>query len=213
MHMPRIARGVVLLVLVLFSSGCASVRRAYMAHVRENTTFGQIFLKPAYDAKQREAAIAEWQSRWDAMEGEMRIKYADYDHIVYGVFEPALASSELLKREFRDRGADPVAAYDLGRRLVIEGQLGIASSGSVGTATREQVRSGASHGQSPGDTIQPNAYGPGVHSNQYGQPVRLVPDAGAVPGELLRVKPDAYGSGVHMDQYGRPVREVPAFGN
>ena len=55
--------------------------------------------------------------------------------------------------------------------------------------------------------IKPNAYGPGVHQNRYGQPVRLVPDFGGVPGEQLQIKTDAYGPGVHMDQYGRPVRE------
>lgn len=61
-------------------------------------------------------------------------------------------------------------------------------------------------------TIKPDAYGLGVHSNQFGQPIKLVPDFGGVPGERLRIKPNAYGPGVHMDQYGRPVREKPAFG-
>jgi hypothetical protein len=54
-----------------------------------------------------------------------------------------------------------------------------------------------------------NAYGQGVHMNQYGQPVILKPDFGGVPGEQLQIKTNAYGLGVHMDQYGRPVREYP----
>ncbi len=55
--------------------------------------------------------------------------------------------------------------------------------------------------------LRANAYGPGIHMNQYGQPVTLKPDWGGVPGEQLRIKQNAYGPGVHMDQYGRPVRE------
>ena len=67
----------------------------------------------------------------------------------------------------------------------------------------------------PGDannSLKPNAYGLGIHMNRYGQPVKLAPKWGAVPGEVLRIKPDAYGPGVHSDQYGRPVHERPAFG-
>jgi hypothetical protein len=60
-----------------------------------------------------------------------------------------------------------------------------------------------------GSSLQMDAYGPGVHMNQYGQPVRLRPDFGGVSGEYLQIKPNAYGPGVHMDQYGRPVREYP----
>jgi hypothetical protein len=56
--------------------------------------------------------------------------------------------------------------------------------------------------------LVPDAYGPGVHMNRYGQPVQLKPDFGGVPGEMLKIKPDAYGPGIHMDQYGRPVRET-----
>ena len=54
-----------------------------------------------------------------------------------------------------------------------------------------------------------NAYGLGIHSNKYGQPVILRPDGGGVYGEILQIKEDAYGLGVHSDQYGRPVREYP----
>ncbi|WP_159918359.1 hypothetical protein [Pantoea sp. 18069] len=56
--------------------------------------------------------------------------------------------------------------------------------------------------------FKPNAFGPGVHMNQYGQAVTLQAPGGA-QGEMLQIKPNAYGPGVHMDQYGRPVRERP----
>ena len=55
--------------------------------------------------------------------------------------------------------------------------------------------------------LQVDAYGLGVHMNQYGQPVTVKPDFGGVPGEQLQIKENAYGPGIHMDQYGRPVRE------
>lgn len=58
-------------------------------------------------------------------------------------------------------------------------------------------------------TIEQNAYGAGLHMDQYGRPTRLSPDFGAVNGEILKIKPNAYGPGIHMDQYGRPVREYP----
>jgi len=58
--------------------------------------------------------------------------------------------------------------------------------------------------------LTPNAYGPGVHMDEYGRPVKLYTPNG-VPGEQVQIKPNAYGPGVHMDQYGRPVYSVPAF--
>lgn len=61
--------------------------------------------------------------------------------------------------------------------------------------------------QQPSQPLRPNAYRPGIHQNQYGQPVTLEPRSGGVPGEKLTIQPNTYGSGVHMDQYGRPVRE------
>ncbi len=83
---------------------------------------------------------------------------------------------------------------------------------SVGVALRQQTiketYSPVSLG-GPSNSLQIDAYGLGVHMNRYGQAVRLRPDFGAVPGELLQITPDAYGLGVHMDQYGRPVREYP----
>lgn len=61
--------------------------------------------------------------------------------------------------------------------------------------------------------IKTDAYGYGVNSNQYGQPVKYAPayDGSFSPGEQLTVKPDAYGMGMGMDQYGRPVKTVPAY--
>ena len=60
---------------------------------------------------------------------------------------------------------------------------------------------------SPG--LKMDAYGLGIHQNQYGRPVTLRPDFGYVEGEQLKIKENGYGLGVHMDQYGRPVREKP----
>ncbi len=74
-------------------------------------------------------------------------------------------------------------------------------SGLAGLGSIEQNTSSSS------TSLTPNAYGPGIHMNQYGQPVTLRPDFGGVPGEQLQIKENAYGLGVHMDQYGRPVRE------
>ena len=59
------------------------------------------------------------------------------------------------------------------------------------------------------NSLKMNTYGPDIHQNQYGQPVKLRPDFGYVTGEQLQIKQNAYGLGVHMDQYGRPVREKP----
>ena len=55
--------------------------------------------------------------------------------------------------------------------------------------------------------IVPDAYGPSIHMNEYGQAITLTPQGRGVPGEHLKIKPNAYGPGIHMDQYGRPVRE------
>jgi len=63
--------------------------------------------------------------------------------------------------------------------------------------------------QSAPSPLKIDAYGPGIHMDQYGRPVRLQPDFGGVQGEMLQIKPDAYGPGIHMDQYGRPVRQYP----
>ena len=71
--------------------------------------------------------------------------------------------------------------------------------------------------------VKPNTYGHGVHSDQYGRPVKLVPaftgfgqkdlngqDRPFDPNTRIQKK-DGYGHGVHMDQYGRPVKAKPAW--
>lgn len=62
-------------------------------------------------------------------------------------------------------------------------------------------------------TIRENAYGLGVHSDQFGRPVRYeVPNwPKNEPTEFLKVKPDAYGPGIGQDQFGRPVRTGPGW--
>jgi hypothetical protein len=63
--------------------------------------------------------------------------------------------------------------------------------------------------QSSGGGLNINGYGLGVHSNRFGQPVKLWPDFGGVPGEFLQIGENTYGPSIHSDQYGRPVREYP----
>jgi len=80
-----------------------------------------------------------------------------------------------------------------------------ASAGCIGPVIMGECKGTVT----PFETLQPNAYGQGVHQNRYGQPVTLEPKGGGVRGEMLQIRPDAYGPGIHMDQYGRPVREKP----
>lgn len=63
--------------------------------------------------------------------------------------------------------------------------------------------------------IQQDAYGPGVHMDQYGRPVQIAP---AYPrygnqynDSYIQVNPNVYGPGVHSDQYGRPIRTQPKY--
>ena len=55
--------------------------------------------------------------------------------------------------------------------------------------------------------IEPNAYGLGVNSDQYGRPhAYRAPDGEPLPGILTDgVRRDAYGLGVHADELGRAV--------
>ena len=55
--------------------------------------------------------------------------------------------------------------------------------------------------------VEPNTYGLGVNSDQYGAPhAYRTQDGQALPGIFTNgVKRDAYGLGVHSDQFGRPV--------
>lgn len=62
-------------------------------------------------------------------------------------------------------------------------------------------------------TIKNNAYGLGVHSDQYGRPVDLKPanqGGGNTSGSYIQT-PNAYGPSIHMDQYGAPVQAVPRY--
>lgn len=61
--------------------------------------------------------------------------------------------------------------------------------------------------------VTPNAYGPGVHSDQFGRPVQYsVPNWPAnEPTQNLQVKPNVYGPGIGQDQFGRPVNVKPLF--
>jgi hypothetical protein len=59
--------------------------------------------------------------------------------------------------------------------------------------------------------IRNNAYGLGVHADQYGRPVDLKPagqGGGNTSGSYIQT-PDAYGPGIHSDQYGQPVQTIP----
>lgn len=81
------------------------------------------------------------------------------------------------------------------------------------TAKGQAIAQNNSYISGPVTTSGPNigidAYGYGVHSNRFAQPIKLRPDFGYVPGEQLHIQEDAYGLGVHADQYGRPVKEYP----
>lgn len=57
---------------------------------------------------------------------------------------------------------------------------------------------------------QEDAYGPGIHSDQYGRPFKWQTQDGQSD-PFLKVKPNAYGPGIGSDQYGRPVKAVPAY--
>ena len=73
--------------------------------------------------------------------------------------------------------------------------------------------------------VKMDTYGHGLHSDQYGNPVELVPLSPATKRRdhrrnrpslrwfsdpTIRVKEkNAYGPGIHMDQYGRPVEARP----
>ena len=61
--------------------------------------------------------------------------------------------------------------------------------------------------------IRENVFGPGIHQNQFGQPVKYhVPNWPAnEPTQFLQVKPNVYGPGIGQDQFGRPVTTRPAF--
>lgn len=94
----------------------------------------------------------------------------------------------------------PIAQHPFANRRpgVIYGQ---------GTVIPLEANAGVQQAPNHPTSLRPNAYGPGIHQNRFGQPVTLEPQGGGTSGERLQIKPDAYGPGVHMDQYGRPVTE------
>ena len=59
--------------------------------------------------------------------------------------------------------------------------------------------------------IKQDAYGPGVHQDQYGRPVKLRTQQGPTDPTMRIQQPDAYGPTVHMDQYGRPIQTAPRW--
>ena len=61
---------------------------------------------------------------------------------------------------------------------------------------------------------QYDAYGTGVHNDQYGRPATLEPTYGPSDANAFNriQKYDAYGMGVHEDLYGRPVTVQPTYG-
>jgi hypothetical protein len=60
-------------------------------------------------------------------------------------------------------------------------------------------------------TIQPNAYGLGVNSDQYGRPTTYQLQNGQQLDPIFNegVKQNVYGPGVGQDQFGRPVYNAP----
>ena len=60
--------------------------------------------------------------------------------------------------------------------------------------------------------LNENAYGLGVHSDQYGRAVKYIDANTNKPcGPLTKIQPDKYGLGGHADQYGNPIKVVPAY--
>lgn len=61
----------------------------------------------------------------------------------------------------------------------------------------------------PQKKITPNAYGPGVHMDQYGRAFEWQVVGNPYENTAgLSIQPDAYGPGMGMDQYGRAVKAV-----
>jgi len=79
------------------------------------------------------------------------------------------------------------------------GQIGFKSRQTL-VPTLGAPRSSRSYSSSR--IVKENAYGPGIHKDQYGRAVTTSSGAKIV-------KENAYGPNIHMDQYGRPVTVVP----
>ena len=54
-----------------------------------------------------------------------------------------------------------------------------------------------------------NAYGPGIHMDQYGRAVKIQPKSHSSSDPFLKIKENTYGDRSHSDQYGRPVTIKP----
>jgi len=67
--------------------------------------------------------------------------------------------------------------------------------------TSNEIETNTSNG------YKPNAYGHGIHSDQYGKPFQWATQDGKVISPNTKVTPNVYGPGVGMDQYGRPVKK------
>ena len=68
------------------------------------------------------------------------------------------------------------------------------------------------YGYSNSTIKKENAYGYGVHQDQYGRAVTIQPNTGYSNGYSdpgLKIKENTYGYGQHSDQYGRPVTIQP----
>lgn len=62
-------------------------------------------------------------------------------------------------------------------------------------------------------SLKKDVFGPGVHQDQYGRPVKYnVPNwPSNEPTQNLQVTPNVFGPGIGQDQYGRPVTTTPAY--
>jgi len=80
--------------------------------------------------------------------------------------------------------------------------LALSGCASSETWLQEETSSG---GYKSSNSYKKDAYGPGVHMDQYGRPFEWTPKDGQKVEPWNNVKPNAYGPGVGMDQYGRPV--------
>jgi hypothetical protein len=130
-------------------------------------------------------------------------------------------NEQVQSKRFRQDGERSGQSYQAGPKKYSQGNTpkttqmpnGQPNSVSIGHQSKRQPS--LAEANSPPITgmtsegFRQDAYGLGVHANQYGLPVTVRPIHGGGQGELLQVNPNAYGLGMHSDQYGRPLQEVP----
>ena len=90
--------------------------------------------------------------------------------------------------------------------------VAVVLSGCSREALIAGLRAAAQPDYNYSGNVNSNAYGYGVHSDQYGRPTTF--EVVGQPYENtshLQVQQNAYGLGVHADQYGRPVRTKQGF--